>query len=69
MPLPELSGRALERAVLAASARRRSRAADAPHASVDALTGLVRGVPARAIDYPDTDGAIALVERLWGELA
>lgn len=35
----------------------------------DALTGLVRGVPARAIDYPDTDGAIALVERLWGELA
>lgn len=38
-------------------------------AGSDALTGLVRGVPARAIDYPDTDGAIALVERLWGELA
>lgn len=38
-------------------------------AGFDALTGLVRGVPARAIDYPDTDGAIALVERLWGELA
>ncbi len=37
-------------------------------AGFDALTGLVRGVPARAIDYPDTDGAIALVERLWGEL-
>lgn len=35
----------------------------------DALTGLVRGVPARAIDYPDTDGALALVQRLWGELA
>lgn len=35
----------------------------------DALTRLVRGVPTRAIDYPDTDGAIALVERLWGELA
>lgn len=38
-------------------------------AGFDALTGLVRGVPTRAIDYPDTDGAIALVERLWGELA
>lgn len=37
-------------------------------AGFDALTGLVRGVPARAIDYPDTAGAIALVERLWGEL-
>ncbi|MDX5984595.1 HprK-related kinase A [Sphingomonas echinoides] len=31
----------------------------------DALTGLVQGVPARAIDYPDTDGAIALVEAAW----
>lgn len=38
-------------------------------AGFDALTGLVRGVPARAIDYPDTDGAIALVERLWRRLA
>lgn len=38
-------------------------------AGFDALTGLVRRVPARAIDYPDTDGALALVERLWGELA
>lgn len=35
----------------------------------DALTGLVAGVPARAIDYPDTDTALALVERLWVELA
>ncbi|WP_343519496.1 HprK-related kinase A [Sphingomonas sp.] len=35
----------------------------------DALTGLVRGVPARAIDYPDTATAIATVERLWRELA
>ncbi len=34
----------------------------------DALTALVRSVPARAIDYPDTDAAIALVERLWEEL-
>jgi len=25
-------------------------------------------VPARAIDYPDTETAIAQVERLWGEL-
>ncbi len=35
----------------------------------DALTRLVRDVPARAIDYPDTQTAIAQVERLWGELA
>ncbi len=41
VPFPELSGRSLERAVLAASARRRSRSPNAPHASVDALTGLV----------------------------
>ena len=34
-----------------------------------ALTGLVAGVPARAIDYPDTDTALALVERLWSDLA
>lgn len=38
-------------------------------AGFDALTGLVRGVPARAIDYPDTATAIATVERLWRELA
>lgn len=31
----------------------------------DALTALVHGVPARAIDYPDTDSAIALVEAAW----
>ena len=35
----------------------------------DALTGLVGRVPVRAIDYPDTDSALALVERLWGQLA
>jgi HprK-related kinase A len=34
----------------------------------DALTGLVRSVPARAIDYPDTQTAIAQVERLWEAL-
>ncbi|TVV73001.1 HprK-related kinase A [Sphingomonas solaris] len=34
-----------------------------------ALTGLVRGVPAMAIDYPDTAAAIDLVERLWAETA
>lgn len=38
-------------------------------AGFDALTGLVRGVPARAIDYPDTKTAVATVERLWRELA
>ena len=34
----------------------------------DALSKLICGVPARAIDYPDTEGAIALVEELWGGL-
>ena len=32
------------------------------------LTDLVRTVPARAIDYPDTRTALAQVERLWGSL-
>jgi HprK-related kinase A len=32
-----------------------------------ALTGLVTATPCRAIDYPDTEGAIGLVERLWAE--
>ena len=41
VPLTALSRRSLERAVAAAAARRRSRAPDAPQASVDALTGLV----------------------------
>lgn len=31
----------------------------------DALTRLVQRVPARAIDYPDTDTAIAQVEAAW----
>ncbi|HEX5183681.1 MAG TPA: HprK-related kinase A [Allosphingosinicella sp.] len=31
----------------------------------DALSGLVNGAPARAIDYPDTDTAMALVDELW----
>ena len=35
----------------------------------DALTGLVRDVPALAIDYPDTQSALDLVERLWREAA
>ena len=34
----------------------------------DALANLVRGVPARAIDYPDTQSALALVEELWNGL-
>lgn len=29
------------------------------------LTGLVRSVPAHAVDYPDGDTAIAMVEDLW----
>jgi len=35
----------------------------------DALTRLVTGVPALAIDYPDTDAAIDLVETIWSGLA
>lgn len=34
----------------------------------DALGRLVQAVPVRAIDYADTDTAIALVERLWSDL-
>lgn len=35
----------------------------------EALTGLVGRIPVRAIDYPDTDTALALVQALWSELA
>lgn len=38
-------------------------------AGFDALTRLVRGVPAHAIDYPDTASALAHVERLWAQVA
>ncbi|MDP8994243.1 MAG: HprK-related kinase A [Pseudomonadota bacterium] len=34
----------------------------------DALTGLVAACPSLAIDYPDADTAVALVEELWREL-
>ncbi|MEO9131067.1 MAG: HprK-related kinase A [Sphingomonas sp.] len=34
----------------------------------DALTRIVKTVPARAIDYPDTDSAVAQVEALWAAL-
>jgi HprK-related kinase A len=34
----------------------------------DALSGLVAGCPALAIDYPDTETALALVDELWREL-
>jgi len=34
----------------------------------DALTRLVLGIPARAIDYPDTEQALAQVEALWAGL-
>jgi HprK-related kinase A len=37
-------------------------------AGFDALTRLVTRVPACAIDYPDTDTALALVEELWAAL-
>ena len=34
-----------------------------------ALSGLVTGIPARAIDYPDGEAAMAAVETLWAELS
>ena len=34
----------------------------------DALTRFVKTVPARAIDYPDTESAVAQVEALWAAL-
>lgn len=34
-----------------------------------ALTGLVKSVPSLAIDYPDTDSAVALVEAAWERAA
>lgn len=33
-----------------------------------ALSGLVREIPIRAVDYPDTKSAVKTVERLWKEL-
>jgi HprK-related kinase A len=38
-------------------------------AGFDALTGLVRGLPALAIDYPDTATAVALIDDFRRELA
>lgn len=35
----------------------------------EALTNLVQSIPARAIDYPDTATALALVDELWAEHA
>jgi HprK-related kinase A len=35
----------------------------------DALTHLIESVPALAIDYPDTDSAVGLVDDFWRELA
>ena len=35
----------------------------------DALTRLVREVPAHAVDYPDTAKALELAERMWSEAA
>jgi HprK-related kinase A len=35
----------------------------------DALTGLIRSVPALAIDYPDTDTAVGLIDDFHRELA
>ncbi|MGK2912054.1 MAG: HPr-rel-A system PqqD family peptide chaperone, partial [Sphingobium sp.] len=37
-------------------------------AGFSALSRFVGAVPARAIDFASGDEAVALVERLWGEL-
>lgn len=37
-------------------------------AGFEALARLVRTVPTRAIDYPDTPSAVASVERLWADV-
>lgn len=34
-----------------------------------ALAGLVTSLPARAVDYPDTESAVRQIEALWSELA
>lgn len=34
----------------------------------DAMTRLVEGVPAVAIDYPDTDTALAIIDEVWSAL-
>jgi HprK-related kinase A len=34
----------------------------------ETLSALVTGIPARAIDYSDTESAVALVEQLWNAL-
>lgn len=38
-------------------------------AAFGALTRFVADVPARAIDFPSGDAAVAMVDRLWAELA
>ncbi len=38
-------------------------------AGFDALSSLVQTIPTRAVDYPDTESAVASVEQLWAELA
>lgn len=38
-------------------------------AGFEALSNFVQTVPTRAVDYPDTENALATVEQLWAELA
>jgi hypothetical protein len=38
-------------------------------AGFDALTNLVDSCPSAAMDYPDTDSAVELVETLWEQAA
>ena len=40
---------------------------EALYEALGALTRLITGIAARAIDYPDGAAGIALVERLWAE--
>jgi len=64
---------AAERAVLPSEAFVRLTQASTNYVALgergfDALTRLVRHVPARAIDYPDAQTALAQVEQLWAGL-
>lgn len=67
---PNFGSEAAERAVLPSETFVRLTQASTNYTALgergfDALTQLVQRVPAMAIDYPDTDAAMAQVERLW----
>ncbi len=70
---PSFGFEAAERAVLPSEAFVRLTQASTNYVALgergfDALSTLVRRVPGHAIDYPDTETALAQVERLWSAL-